>query len=331
MRFRNVFLLLGLIGLTIVVILNIHQLSSFVHLLSSLRWYVLVIVIIIQLISYYLNALYYRSILRVFDYYSIPTFKLFKGALAANFVNYILPSAGMAGAGIISQVLSPDVPRGKGVLVQIMRYGLSALAVLIMMPLGILIILLGHHGSRSVDRLAITTSLAILAVAGLIVGLVHQERWLRKRINWIKTRFSHRLAKFNTLSIDKFVDDFFIGYRTMIKSRRRMLVPFGWSIVYILVEISTLYLSFVALGKWVNPGIAIMAYAIANISSVIGGTFFSVGVFEVGMVGTMVALGQPFVFAFSVTLVYRIMNLIIGLPPGLLYYHQFLPKTKSRA
>lgn len=324
MKIRNILVVLGLVGLAIVIFLNIHQLKAFIHLLSSLRWYILVLIIVVQLFSYYLNALYYQSILRVFSYTGFPFIKLFEGAMAANFINYIIPSAGIAGAGFLSQVLSPEVPRGQGVLVQFMRYGLSALAVLIMLPVGILIVVVSGPENKNLNKLAITLSLVILTIAIALAAIINQESLTRKLVRKIEHRLTRWFNKFRENTVEKFIDDFYAGFRIITNRKKSMFKPMGWSLVYVLVEMLTVYLSFVAFGKWVNPGIVIMGYLMANITSVIGGAFFSFGVFEVGMVATFVALGVPFVLAVSVTLVYRIMNLLIGLPPGFYFYRKFL-------
>jgi uncharacterized membrane protein YbhN (UPF0104 family) len=84
-------------------------------------------------------------------------------------------------------------------------------------------------------------------------------------------------------------------------------------------------MAFLAFGKVMNPGIVIMAYLFANIASIFGGVFFSTGIFELGMIGTLVALGVPFVLAFSVTTVYRVLNVLISFPPGLYFYRKYLP------
>ncbi len=324
MRLRNILLVVGLIGLVVVVILNIHQFGAFLRLLSTVNILVLLLIVIIQLFSYYLNARYYRAILSIFSYHDVSLYTLFEGAMAANFVNYIIPSAGVAGAGLFSQVLYPEIPRGKGVLVQIMRYALSALAVLLMLPIGIGLILLSNHSNKNIDRVAITASLVILALAFVIVAVVNQEKWLRKFIQHLEKRFKHIFSRLNAKSIDEFVNDFYAGYHAMVSQKKGMLVPFGWSIVYVIVEMLTLYLAVLAFGRAIDPGIVIMAYLVANISSFIGGSLFSVGVFELGMLGSFVALGEPFVLALSVTIVYRVMNLIIGLPPGFVFYRRIL-------
>jgi len=324
MKLRNIFMLCGIVGLAIVIILNGHQFGSFWHLLKNLRWYILALIIVIQIASYYVNALYYRSILKVFSY-NISVERLFEGALATNFVNYILPSVGLAGAGYLSQVLSPEVPRGEGVLAQLMRYALSALAVLVMMPVGFIVIFFSNDSGRPIVKITLASAAAIIVLALAIVIFIQQETVLRRFANWLLKVAQRLRPSLNAASTRYFIDEFYIGYRAMIKQKRRMLIPFGWSMVYIIIEIFTLYMAFLAFGKVVNPGIVIMAYLFANIASIFGGVFISTGIFEIGMIGTLVALGLPFVLAFSITTVYRVLNLLIGLPPGFYFYRKYLP------
>lgn len=323
--FRHIFALLGIIGLLIVIIFNRHDLSSFWHLLGSLRWYIVVIVIIIQLGSYWVNALYYRSILRIF-HYDVGIQRLFEGALATNFVNYVVPTVGLAGAGYLSQVLSPEVPRGESVITQLMRYALSALAVLVMMPIGFIIIILSGDSGHAVVKITLFSSIGIVVLAVIIVWLVQQERALRRIVAWlIKILKKIRPSFDKNQQVIHLIDEFYIGWRTMIGHKRAMLVPFGWSIIYIIIEVLTFYIAFLAFGKFENLGIVIMAYLFANIASIFGGVFFSTGTFELGMAGTLVALGTPLVLAVSVTIVYRILNLLVGLPLGFYYYRKYLP------
>jgi uncharacterized protein (TIRG00374 family) len=324
-KLRHIFSLLGLIGLCIVLLINRHQFESFWHLIKTLRWYILALIVLIQIASYWVNALYYRSILKIFTY-DVGILRLFEGALATNFVNYVAPTVGLAGAGFLSQVLSPDVPRGTSVLTQLMRYALSALAVLIMMPVGFIIIFLSADSGRSIVKVTLASAIGIILLAIAIVALVSRESALRRTVAWLIRGFKRIYPKFKgEAAVRHFIDEFYVGYRQLTKNKRRLLGPFGWSIVYIVIAILTFYLAFLAFGKVANLGIVIMAYLFANIASIFGGVFFSTGIFEVGMAGTLVALGIPFSLAFSVTVVYRVLNLLVGLPPGFYFYRKYLP------
>jgi uncharacterized protein (TIRG00374 family) len=331
-RWRQLFGVLGLAGLALVLWENRTSLDNFVPLLARLRWYVLATVVLVQLASYWLNGLYYRSILRIFRY-DVHTGRLFAGALATNFVNYLLPSAGLAGAGFLSQVLAPKVPRGVSVLVQLMRYAFSALAVLLMMPVGFaLIYAQSDKGGRSLLDATVASAIGITILAVGLIILVHHETRLRRIVRGTMHLLQRFFKSLDTAKVEKvngFIDQFYLGYHAMIENKRRMLQPFGWSILYILVEIFTFYLAFLAFGKTVDPGTAVMAYLFANIVSIFGGVIISTGVFELGMAGTLIALGTPFALAVAVTTVYRVLNLLIGLPPGYVFYRYFLPRTSQ--
>lgn len=327
-RLRNLFTLLGVVALAVIIVLNRGELESVWHLLKDLRWYIIVLVAIVQPASYWVNGLYYRSILRVFGY-DVGIKRLFEGALATNFVNYVLPTAGLAGAGYLSQVLSPEVPRGQSVLTQLMRYALASLAVLIMLPVGVALLFLSHDSGHSVVRATIVSATAITLFGIVVVAFIQQESVLKRAIVWLTTTSKRFFPKLNAETIQNFVDEFYKGYRTMTSRPRQMLAPFMWSIVYIVLEIGTFYLVFLAFGEVINPGIAVMAYLFANIVSIFGGVVVSTGVFEVSMAGTLVALGTPLALAIAVTTVYRALNLLIGLPPGFYYYRKYLPDKAS--
>ncbi len=322
MKLRQVILVIGIIGLFIVILLNRHQFVTFWHLLINIKLYYLIVVIAVQLFSYYLNALYYRSILRAFKY-EIGLKRLFEGAMSANFVNYIFPTAGMGGAAFLSQVLKPEVPRGQGFLTQIMRYVLSSIAVAMFIPVAILLLAATDHSDATVFEGVTVAAFLILVVGIIIYNLVRNEKLVRRLLNWLSLKFKF----LKNIGSKSFADDFYTGFHEIFGNVRTMLMPYIWSVMYIMEEVLTMYLAFLALGRVVNPGIVLMGYIVANIASFFGGAIISVGAFEVSLTGILVALGQPFAFALSVTLIYRVLNMIIGLPPGFIYYRKYLKKT----
>ena len=109
MKLRHWLFFLALVGLAIIIIVNAGQLGSFLHILGSLRWYAVLVIVVLQLFSYYTNAQFYASFFRVFNH-KLPLRRLYEATLAVNFVNYILPTAGLAGAGYLTQATHPEVP-----------------------------------------------------------------------------------------------------------------------------------------------------------------------------------------------------------------------------
>lgn len=328
MKPRSILVSLGLVGLALVVIINAGQFQQFVLLLGGLRWYIIPAIIALQLYSYFANAKFYQSVLVIFDH-RLQVRRLYEVSLAVNFVNQILPAAGLAGAGFLTHATQPEVPRGEALLAQLLRQALSALAVLAILPLGFVCLFWTGDYSRVTVRLMLILISAVISASLLIVMIINDEpltRRLASRLAGFLNRF--RLVKqrlpLSDRQVSRFLEEFYRGYNLLRGNPRVMAGAFGWSAAYIAVEILTLWLVFLAFGRVVNPGVAVAAYTLSNIASIAGGLIASVGVFEASMVGALVALGSSFSLAFSVTLVYRVLNMLIGLPPGVYFYRKHI-------
>src|ERR1035437_10329879 len=154
MKLRQWLFFLTIIGVGILVIINAGQFHSFLGLLSNVRWYGLVLILIFQLLGYYTSAKYYESFFAVFGK-TLQMGRLLEASLAVNFVNYILPSAGLAGAGYLSQVTQPEIPRGQATLAQFVRQALNALGTLFILPLGFVLLFLGNDVAHLSVRLVL--------------------------------------------------------------------------------------------------------------------------------------------------------------------------------
>ena len=328
MNIKQVLVALGLVGLAVVVIINAGQFGQFIHLVSGLRWYVVTGIILVQLYSYYANAKYYQTVLNIFDH-QLKVRRLYEVSLAVNFVNQILPAAGLAGAGFLSQATQPEVPRGEALLAQLLRQAFSALGVLLILPFGFVCLFWAGNVSQVTVRLMLILISAIITAALLLLMLVNDEALTR--------RLTHRLFAFANRSrqvkkrlpldkrrVERFLEEFYSGYHILKDNFRAMQPALLWSVAYILIEVLTIWLVFLAFGHLVNPGVVIAAYTLSNIASIGGGLISSIGVFEASMVGALVALGSSFSLAFSVTVVYRVLNMLIGLPPGVYFYRKYI-------
>lgn len=320
----HLFTVIGLIGLVLVVVFNHRQFSLFIQVIHHVNVYLLIAVIFAQVFCYFINAVYYRSILRIFGY-RMHLSRLFEGALAANFVNYILPTLGLAGAGYLSQVLAPEVSRAISVLTQLTRYAFSALSIVLMMPVGFGIIYLSGSSAHGVIHYMVIATISIIVLGAIILFCLAREAWLKKGVARCSHMLKRHFRSFPDQAFMHFIDEFYNGYHQLNSRPPLLLRPFGWSIAYILFEMATLYIVSIAFGNIINPGIIIIGFLFANIVSILGGVFFSSGVFELGMAGTFVALGAPISVAFAVTIVYRVMNLLIGLPLGYIFYRKYVP------
>ncbi len=318
----------GLAGFIMIILLYQHQFESFWHDYRLLRWYMILVVIAVLLGSYLANSICYRSTLKMFNR-KVKISHLFGAGLAANFVNYILPSAGLAGTGYFSQALSPDVARGESVLTQLTHYALSALALIVTAPLGLALIILNSSANRAIVRPTVFSAAGIFMFTAILIAFIEQEKKLRQSSAWLDKKISSILTKLGgkEISTEKFLNDFYQGYRVLTSKKIQLLKPFAWTVIYVMVEWLSFYLVFAAFDRYVNPGIIIMFYFFSSIASIVGGNLFSLGIYELGSAGILVVLGVPFALALAVNVTYRVLSIATGIPLGFYYYRRYLPRT----
>jgi uncharacterized protein (TIRG00374 family) len=81
---------------------------------------------------------------------------------------------------------------------------------------------------------------------------------------------------------------------------------------------------YVAFGHWVNLGAVILAYAVANFAGLISVLPGGVGVYEGLMTLVLAAGGVPPAISLPATVMYRVLNTLLQVPPGYYLYHKHL-------
>jgi uncharacterized protein (TIRG00374 family) len=340
MKLRRLLLLAGLVGICIVILAHLGDVPKFIDALGQLRWYVIPLVIIVQLASYYFNARYYQAFFAISDY-KVGLKRLYQISLAINFANQALPSGGVAGTTYLSDAVKPEVPSGMAALAQLGRYIFTFLSYFIVLAVGLLLLFLGRSNdlNKPSVRLVILLMLGVLAI-GLVLLMVFQERTrlevvLKQGVRFINA-FGRRILRRKKALIgphrtDGFLYEFYSGYRLVIGQKGHWPNLLGWSLGYNIAEVLTIYVVFLGLGQWPNPGVVITAYTLAIIASFAGFLTGGVGVYELGMIGTFTALGVPFATGFTVVLVYRALSMILFLPPGFYLYRRGLLRRGHEA
>lgn len=120
------------------------------------------------------------------------------------------------------------------------------------------------------------------------------------------------------------VEELHQNYKLIERRYRELKNPFWWALVANLAEVGAVYVVYIAFGHWVNPGSVILAYSIANFAGFVSVLPGGVGVYEALMTAVLVATGVPAALSLPVTVMYRVLNMLIQLPPGYIYYHRTL-------
>lgn len=309
-----------------------HQLVDTLENLKKVHVWALVLLIPIQWLNYDAQARLYQGLFKVVG--NTLSYKfLFKTSLELNFVNSVFPSGGVSGISYFGvRMRNNEITGGKATLVQIMKLMMLFLSFEILLIFGLLFMAIGGRVNSLV--ILVMSSVSTLLVVGTIAFVMiigHQRRInatftaITKALNWIIhiVRPKHPEA----INIEKArtaVDELHHNYKVIETHYRELKWPFFWAFIANLVEVFAVYVVYIAFGNWVNLGSVILAYSIANFAGLVSVLPGGVGIYEALMTAVLAAAGVPAAASIPVTVMYRVLNMLIQLPPGYYYYHKTL-------
>jgi uncharacterized protein (TIRG00374 family) len=336
MKIRIGLIILGFIALGGLITLRYEEVLGALDLIKNVKWYIILTIPLIQLISFYANAQYYRNILKNLGY-NVSLNKLYRMSMALNYVNQVFPSGGVSSATFIVYGLRDTVPAGKAALAQAGRYILTYISFTIILFVGVLML----YFSGSMDKIVVR--IVVLLVLGGIVASIFFLYILRSnsrfdRLVYFVQRIIDKLvgmigkrkhAVIGKRKVKKLLGEFHGGYEMTIKEWSKLRQPFFYALLGSITEIVALYMIFLALGAPVNPGAAILGYAsgyTAGATSIIPG---DLGILELAMIAAFRATGITLALGLSVTVIYRVVNKLFLLIPGFIFYTQLLKEKNS--
>lgn len=332
MNKRRFFMLLGLGAFALIVFANYRRVGEFSGYLHQARWYILVFIVVAQLIGYYCTARYYQLFTALFATKQ-PLKKFYNISLALNFVNQAFPSGGVSSLTYLNAQM-PELPTSQITLTHFMRFVFTYVSFTVILLAGFIILMLTGNVAAITSRFTLLIVSAIITISIAALAVMSNETWLKAVAQWARrvvNQFAKRVLrrKHEILShaqLDRFVAEFHDGYDVLRGGRDRWLKPLLYLFGNNITELLTIYVVFLSFGQFVNPGIVIAGYALANAVSVLGIFTGGVGIFEATMIATFTALGVPLALATAVVIVYRVLNLAIFLPVGFFFYNKSLRK-----
>jgi uncharacterized protein (TIRG00374 family) len=118
------------------------------------------------------------------------------------------------------------------------------------------------------------------------------------------------------------VEELHVNYKVMERNYADLRWPFFWALIANATEVLAVYVVYIAFDQWINLGAVILAYSIANFAGLVSVLPGGVGIYEALMTAVLAATGVPAAVSLPVTVMYRILNMIIQLPPGYYFYHR---------
>jgi len=335
-------LLLNIITIAALVVLVVAirgQLRQTFDNLFKVHAWALLLIIPIEYLNYDAQARQYQGLFKVVGN-NLGYRRLFETTLELNFVNNVFPSGGAAGISYFGmRMRGADISGAKATVVQLLKMMLIFLSFEILIVLGLFFLAVEGHMNNVILLVAgMLTTVMVLGTGGFafIIGS-------RRRISGFFTYVTQlvnklirlvRPGKHETINIERaraLFEDLHENYVLISHDWRALKWPFFWALMANFWEIMAVYVVYIAFGHLVNFGAVILAYAVANFAGLVSVLPGGVGIYEGLMTLVLVASGIPSRLSLPVTVMYRVVNTLVQLPPGYYFYHRTLHGPKQPA
>lgn len=320
---------IALVGLTYAVRV---QLAETLRNLREVNLFWIVMIIPLEILNHLSQGNLYQGLFRIMGH-RFRRRAMFRLSLELNFVNTVFPSGGVSGFSYLSLRMKDEgVSTAKATLVQTLRFILVFVSFQILLFLGLIMLAIG--GKASNMAILVAGSIATLA-AVLTVGLAFVIG-SKRRINdffTLVTRALNRIIRIarpnnpETINISKARETFTELHENYMFIRSDFSVlkkPMAYALLANLAEVGVIYTVYIAFGQLVNPGAVIIAYAVANFAGLVSVLPGGIGIYELLMTGVLAAGGIPPSVSLPVTVMFRVLNMLVQLPPGFYFYQKNL-------
>lgn len=331
-RWKLILTIVTLVALAAVVYFAREQILETISNLSRVNRYALLLMIPAQMLNYHAYARMYQALFAVLAH-KIRYGYLVRVVLELNFVNNVFPSGGVSGFSYFGlRMKAEGVSYGKATLVQMMRFILLFVSFQVLLFTGLILLVIGGQASQFV--ILIASSLATLLLVGTIAAafIIGSKRRINGFFTYL-TRLVNKLIHvlrpkhpetINVDRVERVFTDLHENYMVLKKNPGFLKKPLFYGLLANLAEVLTIYVVYIAFGEWVNPGAVIIAYAVANFAGLVSVLPGGVGIYEALMTAIMASAGVPAGVSLPVTIMYRVLNMGMQLPPGYYYYHRAL-------
>ena len=332
---RNWKLILNISTVVALIILAIavrKQLGQTIDNLARVKAWALLLIIPIELLNYHAQARLYQSLFNIVGEKLKYVF-LFKLSLELNFVNHVFPSGGVSGISYFGLRLRRDgISGGKSTLVQLMKLVMVFSSFEILLLFGMLALSAVGKVNGLIILIGGSLTTLLIVMTGIFLYIIGDRNRIQNFFT-ITTRVVNRIIHVvrprnpETLNIERLrptFDELHENYGLFKSKFHDLEKPFLYGLLANVTEIAAIYVIFIAFGHWINIGAMILAYAVANFAGLVSVLPGGVGVYEALMLAVLTAGGVPAAVSLPATVMYRVVNTLLQLPPGYVLYHRTL-------
>lgn len=334
-RWKLIVNLITLVALVVLIYAVRDDIADTFRNLGHVNAWALLLLLPVQLLNYHAQTRLYQRLFAIVGNRLSYKF-LFKASLELNFVNHVFPSGGVTGLSYFTLRLRQGkaLTGGKATFIHVMKIGLYILAFEAILILGVLALaLMGRVNGLVILTAGSLSTLLVVGTLGFvyIIGSKHRinsfftalTRALNRLIHVVRPSYPETI---NISKAKKTFNDFHDSYEEIKNNYQQLKMPFLYALLADATEIGAVYVVYIAFGEWVNVGAVILAYGIANFAGLISVLPGGIGIYEALMTTVLAATGIPPAVSLPVTVMYRILNTLIQVPPGYFLYNRAIKR-----
>lgn len=316
-----------------------NQIIDTLENIARVNYWVLLLIVPIQILSYDVYARMYRNILtHVGQPVSYKT--MYRVCLELMFVNHAFPSGGISGISYFGLRLKQfGVRPGTATLLQFIRFILVFVSFQVLVAAGLLALAIGDKANNImllfggvIATLTVVATMLFAYVVGSRERINSFMMYLTKGLNrLIHIVRPHHPETIKASKVAEAMNEVHENYMAIRGNKGILKSSFWYTLIANICEVLTVYVVFIAFGNWVNIGSVILAYAIANVAGLISVLPGGIGIYEVLMTGVMAAAGVPAGLSIPIIVMYRVISMAIQLLPGWVLYHKAINNAPENA
>jgi uncharacterized protein (TIRG00374 family) len=331
-RWKLIVNLITIAALVVLVVAIRGQLvDTFKNLFRVDAW-ALLLIIPVEILNYDAQVRLYQTLFRVVGN-ELGYRRLMAATLELNFVNNVFPSGGVTGISYFGvRMRDSTITGAKATVVHLLKLVLLVLSFEVLIVFGLFCLAIeGRMNSVILLVAGMTTTVLIIGTGGFAF-IIGSERRIAGFFTWATRALNRMLAPFrrgraDAINVERarvLFEDLHANYMLIRRDKRKLRGPFVWALLANFWEVMAVYVVYLAFGHLVNLGAVILAYAVANFAGLVSVLPGGVGIYEGLMTLVLTATGVPSGVSLPVTVMYRVVNTLVQLPPGYYYYHKTL-------
>ena len=329
----------GLIA--VIIFFSRHELLHAFRLLGQVNLWILALLLPVQLVMYFAGGEMMFSYLRSKKVIThVPPTTQAQMALEMNFVNHVLPSAGVSGVSYMTWRLSKlGVPAGRATMAQVVRFAMGFASFATLLAVAVLMVTIDGNLNRWIILVSASLVTFMLTVTIGGIYLISNRKRIDKFATWL-TRTANRLVWRLTKgkkrvilraeTVETFFDDMHTDFTALMKDKRMLVKPFLWGLLFTVMDVAVFWVTFWALGQPVNPAPILIAYGVATLVGFAMVTPGGAGAYEAIMVAFLAIAGLGQGEAIAGIVLARVILLMSTIGFGYLFYQHALIKYGRR-